>query len=304
MHAVESLISAQFLVMGFHYNYLAKQTVATDSIVTTLGCNLREDLLWLSDFCSGTPDDALGHSSCSSDYSKAVRILSCSPERANGILFWQCFEKPNQMQRWVIFSKKYSQDMLSQYVPEHHDGRTPLQLSAVNLACALVFDLPDLPQNPETMIVLIIESGADLHEAHQCCTPLQLFLNTIEDLRLRDYNSFVVRPWNMLNMLKEWLNILERAGVDLNEYGAEKSRRLHAKRFAEEPKSALQAWDGLYRWHQSRVESSFIISYGPTPQDWTVQLDMAEQYAGDFWRMPGLLSETEVQVIPGSWIDT
>lgn len=131
MHAVESLTSAQFHVMAFHNN--SQLQVATDSKVTTVGRSLREDMLWLRDFYSEMPDGALVDCCWSSHYLKAVRLLSCPQERANGIYFWQCFENPCLAENNGTISKKSSQDMLSQYVPEHHDGRTPLQLLAVSL---------------------------------------------------------------------------------------------------------------------------------------------------------------------------
>jgi hypothetical protein len=47
----------------------------------------------------------------------------------------------------------------------------------------------------------------------------------------------------------------------------------------------------------------FSFSYGPMPEDWTIQLDdMSDQYVGDFWQMPGLLDES-VPTVPGVWVD-
>jgi hypothetical protein len=191
--------------------------------------------------------------------------------------------------------------VLSQYVPEHHYGRTPLQFSATNLAYSLALEQTKMLQSWERMILCIIESGADLHEVVHSYTPLSLFLKNF--LGNGSEEKTGLRPRDLQRMLKVWLNILQRADVDLVAYGTEESRRLRAPRFLEEPLPQLPHWYALY-WGSSDEVFYLTFSYGPTPQDWTVQLDMAEQYAGDFWRMPGLLSETEVQVIPGSWIDT
>jgi hypothetical protein len=43
---------------------------------------------------------------------------------------------------------------------------------------------------------------------------------------------------------------------------------------------------------------------GLTPDDWTVQFDMVEEYASDFWWMTELSDDSESQAVPGSWIDT
>jgi hypothetical protein len=300
MYAVQPLISAQFLMMLFHHNSLSAPKIATNSTATDVGRSVREDMLWLNDVYSGMPDDPLVDFPWSSGYSNAIRLLSCSQERANGIYIWQCFEKPYLVYRYKgIFSKKYCQDMLSQFVPEHHDGKTPLQLSAINLAYALAGDLPDMPQNMEMMIVSIIECGADLHEALHSYTPFALFLRSIAStLRYRSYASS--RPRDLRRMLKGWLNILQRSGVDLVTYGAEESRTHVAPCSIENP---TQPWDWSYFAAGDQLYY-FAFSYGSMPSDWTVQFDMVEEYASDFWRMPGLLGETEVRAIPGSWIDS
>jgi hypothetical protein len=293
-------------MMVFHNNSLSAPRITTNSTFTAVGCSLREDMLWLMDSYSGIPDDPPVDSPWASGYSKAVRLLSCSQERAHSIYFWQCFEKPNVSERYSNFSKRYCQDMLSEYVPEHHNGRTPLQLSAVGLAYCLARGQSEILQNLETMIVCIIESGADLHETKHGYTPFALFIAAIPlNWRYRGDDSGVdgLRARDLRRMLKVWLDILKCAGVDLITYGAEEKRVLEAHRFLENPPIQAQPWDwdGLVFGDEVYY---FRFCYGPTPDDWRVQFDMVGEYASDFWRMPGLLDGIEVQAMPGSWIDT
>jgi hypothetical protein len=263
-------------------------------------------MLWLSDFYSEIPDGAFGYSHLRSDYSRAIRLLSCSQDCANSISFWQCFEQPYGIERYGILSKRYCQDMLSQYVPEHHDGRTPLQLLVADLAFCLARELSKIFQNLEAMIVCIVESGADLHEAVHGYTPLAIFLRTIlSNWRYRRDRSGEadLRPKDLRRMLKVWLNILQCAGVDLIIYGAEEKRILEAHCFIENPPIPAAPCDWGSFVFGDEV-SNFTFSYGPLPDDWTVQFDMVEEYASDFRRMIELSDETELRAVPGGWIET
>jgi hypothetical protein len=308
------LIESQSILAVFHRgSFLFPGRKA----ITTLGGSLREDMMWLNNLYEEAIYDYPETVKRAPVFSKAIRLVSCSNESADSIHFWQCFEDPTRMEKCGIFSKKkYSQDMLSQYVPEHYDCRTPLQLSAVNLAYALVCDVHDLRQNLKMMILLIIESGADLHEAYHCYTPLQLLLSTFPSgVAAGDVHGKLVdsSSRNLQRILREWLKILQRAGVDLNAYGVEESRQCHIDCSMEDSRNALEIWHdnnpwGVWHddnpWFFSGVISRFTFSYGPTPDDWTVQPDMSEEYLVDFWSMVGLLGETELRALPGSWIDT
>jgi hypothetical protein len=276
--------------------------------ITTRGCSLREDMLRLNDLFEGNIDDTLEGLKQRRCDSMAFRLLSCSEESANAIHFWQYFERPHLANGFGIFSKRYCEDMLSQYVPEHHDDSTPLQLSAVKLAYGLDQCQTETCQSLETMIVCIVESGADLHAAIYGYTPLALLLNAIPEaldfLSLSDVIGVVdLRSRNLRRVLKVWLNILQRAGVDLAAYGAEESRTAQAPYFTKDPLQPSQSRAGN-RWVLYDEFDCFTFTYGPTPDDWTVQFDMVEEYAGDFWRMTELLDGPELQAVPGSWVDT
>jgi hypothetical protein len=287
----------------FHHQSIQ---ISSGVAIASFGCRLREDLLWLNDLYEESIDDAPRESKRSPVASKVIQLLSCSQQRANSIGFWQFFEDPFLAKRFGTLSGSYIRDMLSQYTSEHHHGRTALQLAAVNVAFNLASGPPTLLRNLELMIALIIESGADLHVAKYGYTPLALFLKAIPaSLRSRGDRSGVadLRPRSLRRMLKVWLNILQSAGVDLTAYGAEESRKAQTHYFVEHPLPPAQPWE-RDRWIFGDELYYFTFSYGPMPDDWTVELDMAEQCAGDFWRMQDLSDESELQAIPGSWVDT
>jgi hypothetical protein len=101
-----------------------------------------------------------------------------------------------------------------------------------------------------------------------------------------------------------WLKILQRAGVDLVAYGTEEHRQFLTYRSLENPEPPLLYWCEIQPLDFSDEIFYIDITYGPTPEDWTVQLDrMFDQYVGDFWEMPGLFDEVEVRTVPGAWID-
>jgi hypothetical protein len=303
------LIEVQATLLVFHLGSFQRVRSAS---ITALGSSLREDMLRLNDMYEEAIDNGCEEQEQYYGYSEAIRLLSCSKESADSIHFWQCFERPYWMDGLDTFSERYCQDMLSQYVPDHHNGRTPLQFSAINLAyaltgkCFLTRDELNVSRNMEMMIVLIIQSGADVHEAVSGYTPLALFLKAIPaTFRFLGSLSKIddLRPRSLRGVLKVWLNILQSTGVDLTAYGAEESSRVRARYFKEDPLPLPQSWDRYRRIFGDELYY-FTFTYGPTPDDWTVQFDMVEEYLSDFWRMPNLLDEPNVQAIPGSWIDT
>jgi hypothetical protein len=167
MHADRWLIGAQDTLAMFRCGASA----------ATVGNSVREDMLWLTDlFEEADPPAGPIHDPF---YSLAAHLLSHSKRKANSIFFWQRFENPMMSEKLLTLSKRYCQDMLSQYVPAHHDGRTPLHLFIFNLAYRLARNQIPVAQELETMVFCIIKSGADLHEADRFHTPLSLFLNYV-----------------------------------------------------------------------------------------------------------------------------
>ena len=220
-----------------------------------------------------------------------MRLLACSPEDADSVWFWQCVEIP--IIGWDdVPSRETIKDVLHRYVPANHGDRTPLQLVAVRTA----FELAINTQHAADLAAVFIAAGLKLHEGDNYHTPLLLFLSVFPRIGF-------VRTRDIRRGLVAWLKILQTAGVDLALYGAQEHRQFLAYRSLESPVPPLLYWHELEPSSFSDEVFHFSISYGPTPEDWTVQLDhMFDQYVGDFWRMPGLLEE-HVRAVPGAWID-
>jgi hypothetical protein len=159
-------------------------------------------------------------------------------QRQQYFLLTMC-RKTMVVRRYGNYSEASCKDMLGRYVPEHHGGRTPLQLSAVtpayNLVHNLVYDqvlgCSETISGCDKMIAHIVASGANVHEAAHYRTPLLLFLSTLPGMPgSNDVNAANLRPRHLRLMLKAWLNILKGADVDLITYGAEESRSFQAHR--------------------------------------------------------------------------
>jgi hypothetical protein len=229
--------------------------------------------------------------------------MLCPPEDADGIWFWQFLERSSHGLDTVL-SEETIKDMLSRYVPEYHGKKTPLQLAAVASGRNVFqFDpsrgLYGNSQGLEVMISAIIASGAELHEGDDYHTPLLLYLTAIMERKFWD-SKFHAKPRKLRRGLIVWLKIMQNAGVDLVAYGAEETRRFLAFRSLECPKPPTFYWQYLLGGHEVL---HFTLSYGPTPEDWTVRQEhMVDEYVGDFWQMPGLLDEN-ARPIPGAWIN-
>ena len=233
---------------------------------------------------------------------QATRLRLCAPEEADSVWFWQHLETIGRSRR-ITPSEDLIIDMLNRYMPEHHGGNTPMQLAAVAIAIALAWKNSGNIEFLEGIVATMIANGVPLHEGDHHHTPLLQFL--VAFLRSEHYSyGFASRPRDIQRGLLEWLKILQRNGVELLSYGAEESRLHVAYRALKDPIPLLTYWHDLDDVFFSKDVINFSFTYGPTPEDWTVQLDHAiEQYLGDFWQMPGLLDEDETRAMPGGWID-
>ena len=268
-----------------------------------VGRRLREELIWLYDLYGGVAGIAFEEAYATSEATKAMRLVLCSPDDADSVWFWHFIENTTAGLSTVP-SEETVKDMLNRYVPEHHGNRTPLQLAAVAIGRNLSDAHPSqlgITRGLEVIIAAIIANGVGLHDGDHHHTPLLLFLTAILERPIW-YQHLPSRPREIQRGIMAWLKIMQKAGVDLVAYGAEESRRFLAFRSLERHVPPLLYWNdsGMYI---SDEAPRFTFSYGPTPEDWTVRLDrMVEQYVGDFWQMPGLLDE-HVPTVPGAWVD-
>ncbi|KAM0707437.1 hypothetical protein Q7P35_004082 [Cladosporium inversicolor] len=246
------------------------------------GRSLRESTIWLRDVIDHCLDD-----------SEEMHLDLC-------VWLWQCVELPCETIWHTLLSQDTLEDMLDRYSPELHGRNTPLQLAAVAAASNLA---PEMPKALAHFIAAIIAHGAELHEADHYHTPLLLYLCILAGNRyltpLPDS-----RPRVLLNRLKPWLKALQHVGVDLVAYGAEESLRFRAYCSLGNSVPPSLYWHDFENLTFSNEVFYFTFTYGPTPEDWTVQLEREfDQYVGDFWQMPGLVDEDEVPAMPGGWVD-
>jgi hypothetical protein len=232
--------------------------------------------------------------------------MLCSPEDADSIWFWQCLEQFDwALTNWRAKpSEEFMRDMLNRYMPECHGSKTPLQLAAVATAYHLANKKSDRIQYLEGIVAAIVATGVGLHEGDHYLTPLLLFLSTFSGSRYRAIGG--LRPRDIQSGLRVWLKILHDTGTDLVSYGFEEAHRYLAYRALEDPTPPLEYWSGANHWvfPVSDDMFCFTFTYGPTLEDWTVELDrMVEQYVGNFWQMPGLLNEYGIRAMPGGWIE-
>jgi hypothetical protein len=267
-------------------------------------------MIWLHDTLGNIIDNSHGQQ-CHPIFPGAKRLLLCSSEDADSVWFWQTLEFPT-IDWTTVRSEETIRDMLDRYVPEHHGGKTPLQLAAVCTANCLRLEGPWGRPNMRCMegiIAAIIKTGADVHKGDHHHTPLMLFLAAVS---WRESMRSTRHPTHGEIQLKlaVWLKILQRAGVDLDAYGAEECRQSLKYRSLEDPIPPLLYWnDTLFPPFINEV-IHLTFSYGLKPEDWKVQLDWKapldytiDQYVGDFWEMPGLLDEYKIQAMPGGWIE-
>ncbi|KAJ8067556.1 hypothetical protein OCU04_004896 [Sclerotinia nivalis] len=116
-----------------------------------------------------------------------------------------------------------------------------------------------------------------------------------------------MRHWE--RQLLDWLEILQSANVDLEQYG--KKEMLLFKRHQSESCAPLLLktpvtsvtyyvdWGLVCEWGWTHVLG---FRYGPRPEDWNFWLsEPTDQFAGDFW---SLIEDPPLATfIPGAWVD-
>lgn len=102
-----------------------------------------------------------------------------------------------------------------------------------------------------------------------------------------------------LDMVRAFLNVLSRSGIDLQEYGRDEVAAFQSQRRVFVNGGRTHFIDNLYS-PDVAIPCLVSISYGPTPEDWTFLWDdLVEEFAGEFWQM----IEDGYYKIPGAWVD-
>lgn len=95
-------------------------------------------------------------------------------------------------------------------------------------------------------------------------TPLSHWLGTF--FKKRVYNKLMA--FEVLEMIQSWANMIQRAGIDLCQYGA-----MEAKAWKSMPKptfSDYNAWESHNYYYQAVVAERLL--FGPAPADWTFEV--------------------------------
>lgn len=239
----------------------------------------------------------------------AMLLALCPPETAPFLQFWQTVYHWGWDPDCCPIVPRPFTDLLAQYNATDMCGSTQLQLLARFYGTTLVapMDLDhhrakDARADIEELIVAAISTGLELHEGSTGTTPLQLVLRQCIH---RWYFCDVQPSTKGLNqVLLAWLKLLQRAGLDLHEYGKEEDRLCNVRRLAGDP----MAFMPILASDAEAVHSAFELqfTYGPRPSDWAVWLsDFAEECSGDFWHMVGKQIEEasfDKYVLPGGWV--
>lgn len=206
--------------------------------------------------------------------------------------------------------------LLTSYDPSHLNGKTQLQLLAVVYGRVLAeWPHHGRPQSSRRKIIIeefIVEGinlGLDLHEAFRNCTPLKAMLTCFTCF----WDQGEMVPQSELHKaLIAWLRLLERAGVNLSEYGKKDFRSFQTHQFSQTPRSTFEDWfRGVFEdsswWKGEGTMLLFALTCGRRSSDWQiVLLGLAEEYLQDFWQMVETQTrEASFQkyVPPGGWID-
>ncbi|KAK5111287.1 hypothetical protein LTR85_012182 [Meristemomyces frigidus] len=148
----------------------------------------------------------------------------------------------------------------------------------------------------QTLIVHLIQAGLSPLDAtanYRGRTLLRSFMTCVYEVSCYPWQIYT-QLYSVLDAaLQEYIRTLQRAGVDLEEYGMVESS-CDADWLGET--CYLYSGDGLPRWYSK----TFGLSYGPQPQDWHFWWQHpGDEYAGEFWDM---IDHPE-RTIPGAWDD-
>jgi hypothetical protein len=239
---------------------------------------------------------------------EALRLALGPPVEVASSGFWHSMLYFGGFQTYDMSIPRPFTDLLTRYDSEHMYGYTQLQLLARFLGRTLADSIradaripTNLRVDIEELIVAAISMGLDIHEGSPYMTPFQIMLI-----------SFVTgwlhgdRPLNegLKKALLTWLRLIQRAGIDLSEYGKAEGG------FGRE-QWPIRPWvyfhDDVTCIHFFALKPSrFQFTYGPTPADWGVTLlDFVEECSGDFWRLVEAQAEEalfEKCVLPGGWV--
>lgn len=187
------------------------------------------------------------------------------------------------------------------------------------------------------LLIQAIKLGLDVHNGGDGLSPLLHLLHSAiahpsahselrnKEPRWKDPPVLLrIQLKTMQTRLKNWLSLLQHAGVDLLLYGKEERRLLaDAQAVCEHPwiwpgqlqgcriiSEELMVAHPEFSYDQHNMVALFTFTYGADPDDWELWLcHPGDRYAGPFWNMVEGISQVEVvedrneNWVPGSWRD-
>lgn len=246
----------------------------------------------------------------------AASLESCTPEEAVSLHFWRGVYHCRKTAFLDLSTLPSINTLLTSYESRHLGGQTQLQLLAALYGRLLALWLhPDMlpPESAkvgvENFIQQAITIGLDVHAGSTDYTPLTIVLGAFCCFWPDGAN---VPQFKLHKVLITWLRLIERAGVNLHEYGQEELRRSELQKFPQTPESMFVYWykdvlEDVPRWTSSWTPLPIALSFGNRSSDWKVTLlGYAEECSHDFWNSVGAqVKEASYDqcLLPGGWVE-
>lgn len=147
----------------------------------------------------------------------------------------------------------------------------------------------------ESLIQQSLKLRIDFHEVNNAGLT-SLFLALVQG-----YN-----PQKTDAILKRWLQILARSGINLDAFG-QAENFLHTNRISKlrESDEAKPLATNPRLVQQSALKSIIRLRYAMSPDDWRIWwVEESDEFAGEFWGCVEREYEDDNLLIPGAWLDS
>ena len=190
---------------------------------------------------------------------------------------------------------------------QSHRDETSTQVSEEGLQIEIGKMTPTWIHKPyedwRELLRLLINRGANIHAVTQFGrTPLMKAIGgAVDEIIDTKQRSWAQLPELANSILKDWLNVLAYAGVNLNEYGG-LEKLLHNKGFVNQDLVYWpNAWDTDENIGKPPAWRLVSFSYGHSPDDWHIWgSEPTDEFAGTFWKM---VERSESLDMPGAFIE-
>ncbi|PVH75271.1 hypothetical protein DL98DRAFT_593269 [Cadophora sp. DSE1049] len=187
-----------------------------------------------------------------------------------------------------------TKEVLQTIVNVPYNGLFLLDTLVTSWSLALQMESPSLP-SLESLIIDVIHAGADLYSvSYDGYTPILCLLDCCYWIQSR--------PCSQRFVVQKWLDLLDRAGVDLVEYGRIENEMYD--NYKTEWTFGIKSKD---RGHDICRFELLELRFGETPADFYIEFEdlyASTPLAADFWDWVEAPSDEEkIKAIPGTWKD-